>query len=249
MVFSANPLALSVPEPAFEAWLRDTGYLEVLDSQPVPPPSADRRSKPTTAATIAPAIGGTTNFFSSALSCFRTLVSITTLNPFAKLVPDDFTAPTPSWTSAFIGPAYSYSWPPDPAQARMRVQENVRRYVRNYAALAIVFFACSLYQMPISLLGLVLCLGLWELLRFCCDKLELELLYPGLRQVLIRITQIAAAVVLYLCNMQMVLICAISVSYLVMILHASLRKLTPTKQSNRQRQSLTRTTRLSSHVF
>lgn len=44
--------------------------------------------------------------------------------------------------------------------------------------------------MPISLLGLVLCLGLWELLRFCCDKLELELLYPGLRQVLIRITQI-----------------------------------------------------------
>ncbi|KAH7684121.1 hypothetical protein IHE45_05G225600 [Dioscorea alata] len=232
MVFSANPLALSVPEPAFEAWLRDTGYLEVLDSQPVPPPSADRRSKPTTAATIAPAIGGTTNFFSSALSCFRTLVSIATLNPFAKLVPDDFTAPTPSWTSAFIGPAYSYSWPPDPAQARMRVQENVRRY-----------------QMPISLLGLVLCLGLWELLRFCCDKLELELRYPGLRQVLIRITQIAAAVVLYLCNMQMVLICAISVSYLVMILHASLRKLTPTKLSNRQRQSLTRTTRLPSHVF
>ncbi|MFS8005606.1 hypothetical protein Hanom_Chr13g01239311 [Helianthus anomalus] len=33
MAFSANPLALSVPNPTFESWLRDSGYLEVLDQR------------------------------------------------------------------------------------------------------------------------------------------------------------------------------------------------------------------------
>ncbi|RVW79331.1 hypothetical protein CK203_040860 [Vitis vinifera] len=31
MAFSSNPLSLSVPDAAFETWLRDTGYLEVVD--------------------------------------------------------------------------------------------------------------------------------------------------------------------------------------------------------------------------
>ncbi|KAJ0988226.1 hypothetical protein J5N97_006582 [Dioscorea zingiberensis] len=240
MSFSANPFALSVPDSAFEDWLQDTGYLSILDSPAVPPPSSARQSKQITAPTIA----GTTTIFASALCFFRTLVSILTLNPLAKLAADDFSAPTPSWTNAFIGPAYSYSWPLDPAQARLRVLENVRRYARNYSALAIVFFACSLYQMPISLLGLILGLGFWELLRFCCDSLELERRHPQMKQVLIRFTQIATAIVLYLCNIQMSLICAISISYLVLILHASFRKLTPSKQSNHQKRSLIKTLRL-----
>ncbi|KAJ9537663.1 hypothetical protein OSB04_030396, partial [Centaurea solstitialis] len=33
MAFAANPLALSVPDPIFESWLRDSGYLEVLDQR------------------------------------------------------------------------------------------------------------------------------------------------------------------------------------------------------------------------
>ncbi|CDP00643.1 unnamed protein product [Coffea canephora] len=33
MVFSSNPLALSVPDLAFESWLRDKGYLEILDQR------------------------------------------------------------------------------------------------------------------------------------------------------------------------------------------------------------------------
>ncbi|XP_038987291.1 PRA1 family protein H isoform X3 [Phoenix dactylifera] len=230
MAFAANPLSLSVPEAAFETWLRDTGYLEILDERTTAPSSSSsssdllrsRINAPATATATATAASWTSTFF-------RTLFSLLTLNPFAKLTPDDFSGGTPSWTVEFIGGAESYSWPAGPSQARMRVQENVRRYARNYAFLSLLFFACSLYRMPISLLGLLASLGLWEMVRFCSDKWELEQRYPGLRHAFVRIAQFA--VVLYLCNLQLAVIWALSVSYAVMIMHASLRKLTPFKQS------------------
>ncbi|XP_038987289.1 PRA1 family protein H isoform X1 [Phoenix dactylifera] len=263
MAFAANPLSLSVPEAAFETWLRDTGYLEILDERTTAPSSSSsssdllrsRINAPATATATATAASWTSTFF-------RTLFSLLTLNPFAKLTPDDFSGGTPSWTVEFIGGAESYSWPAGPSQARMRVQENVRRYARNYAFLSLLFFACSLlfpsslflkfrsiccflyqllglcnrflfdrYRMPISLLGLLASLGLWEMVRFCSDKWELEQRYPGLRHAFVRIAQFATAVVLYLCNLQLAVIWALSVSYAVMIMHASLRKLTPFKQS------------------
>ncbi|XP_020270868.1 PRA1 family protein H [Asparagus officinalis] len=230
MVFSANPLSLSVPDPAFESWLRDTGYLELLDSHSSSsssstdtcPPSASKTPNPNPTLSKTP---------KSLFSLLKTLVSLLTLNPFAKLTPDDFAGSTPSWTLAFIGSLDSYSWPNGPSQARMRVQENVRRYARNYAFLSLIFLACSLYQMPVPLLGVVLSLMMWEGVRFCSERWEMEEKCPGLRMVLVRIVQCATAVVLYLCNLQIAFFCAISVSYTVMILHASLRKLAPPKQS------------------
>ncbi|ONK78986.1 uncharacterized protein A4U43_C01F1700 [Asparagus officinalis] len=124
MVFSANPLSLSVPDPAFESWLRDTGYLELLDSHSSSsssstdtcPPSASKTPNPNPTLSKTP---------KSLFSLLKTLVSLLTLNPFAKLTPDDFAGSTPSWTLAFIGSLDSYSWPNGPSQARMRVQENV----------------------------------------------------------------------------------------------------------------------------
>ncbi|XP_073100422.1 PRA1 family protein H isoform X2 [Elaeis guineensis] len=195
MAFFSNPLSLSVPEPAFETWLRDTGYLEILDERtaaasldPSPSSSSDllrsRITAPGGAATTA-----TSTAASWTSTFFRTLFSLLTLNAFAKLTPDDFSGRTPSWTLEFIGGAESYSWPAGPSQARMRVQENVRRYARNYAFLSLLFFACSLYRMPISLLGSLASLGLWELVRFCSDRWELETRYPSLRQGLVRIAQ------------------------------------------------------------
>nr|CAD1839464.1 unnamed protein product [Ananas comosus var. bracteatus] len=86
--------------------------------------------------------------------------------------------------------------------------------------------------MPISLLGLMSSLVIWELVRFCNEKWDLEQRFPGLRQVLVRFAQFATAVILYVCNLQLTLISAIGVSYAVMILHASLRKLTPSNQPN-----------------
>lgn len=130
MAFSANPLALSVPEAAFESWLRDTGYLELLD-QRTSRPSSDSRS--------------TTHKGGGFFSNIGTLISLVTLNPFSKLTAHDFSGETPSWTTSFIASFNSYTFPSSSHQARLRVHENVRRYARNYASLFVLFFACSLY--------------------------------------------------------------------------------------------------------
>lgn len=150
MVFSANPLALSVPDPAFESWLRDTGYLEVLDQRT----SDLHRLSSSTSATATDSAATTTTIstdtinngiFLSLFSNIGTLLSLLTLNPFSKLTTDDFSGETPSWTTGFIGLCDSYTFPSSPAQARLRVHENVKRYARNYASLFVLFFACSLY--------------------------------------------------------------------------------------------------------
>ncbi|CAA3024166.1 PRA1 family H [Olea europaea subsp. europaea] len=237
MVFTANPLALSVPEPAFESWLRDSGYLEILDERT----SDLHRLSAATATTAKPhnsAAGSTfssincSGFLLSLFSRFWTLFSLLTFNPFSKLVADDFSGDTPSWTLAFFGSSNSYSFPASPSQARLRVQENVKRFARNYALLFIVFLACSLYQLPLALIGLISCLALWDIFKFCADRWELYR-RPYLRQTLLHIAQCATAVILFFSNVQLALLCAVGVSYAVFILHASFRKLTPAKQSQR----------------
>lgn len=46
------------------------------------------------------------------------------------------------------------------------------------------------YKMPVALLGLLVCLFLWELVRFCSDRWHLGERRPGLRQVLIYAAQL-----------------------------------------------------------
>ncbi|GAU29673.1 hypothetical protein TSUD_53250, partial [Trifolium subterraneum] len=223
MVFSSNPLALSVPEPAFESWLRDTGYLEIIDQRTS---DAADATAATTAINSSPLVPAT-----SLSSKLLTLLSFITLNPFAKLTADDFNSDTPSWSRSFIGSYSSYSFPSSPSQTRFRVHENVKRYARNYAYLFIVFFASALYKMPIALVGLISCLALWDFFKFCSDRWGLDQ-YPVVRQCLLRVAQCATAVILIFSNVQMALFCAIGVSYAGVILHAAFRKLTPAKQSS-----------------
>ncbi|CAL5049889.1 unnamed protein product [Urochloa decumbens] len=221
--FKPNPLSLSVPDPALDRWLRDSGYLDLLDST-----ASSASLPPSTAAAAAasPTAGPSSGVAADVLSFARTLASLLALNPFARLSAADLAAPTPSWSLAFVGPpgAVSYSWPPTPTQARLRVQENVRRYARNYAALAILVFACCLYRMPMALLGMLASLAVWEGVRYCRDHWDLA---PGIAQALLHCAQIATAILLYICNLQFALVYAIGLSYVVMMLHASLRKLTP----------------------
>ena len=147
MSFSSNPLSLSVPDAAFDSWLRDSGYLEILDQRTsdlhrhssATAATAPTRPTPTAVAPLA------TGFFISFFSRIGTLLSVFTLNPFAKLSAADFAGPTPSWTSGFVGFFESYSFPSSPAQARLRVHENAKRYARNYASLFVLFFVCTLY--------------------------------------------------------------------------------------------------------
>ncbi|KAK3028401.1 hypothetical protein RJ639_039611 [Escallonia herrerae] len=150
MAFAANPLALSVPEPAFESWLRDSGYLDILDQKTSDLHRISTTTTATTSTTTNPSAAGVTTtagFFLPYLSCIGTLLSLFTFNPFSKLTADDFNGDTPSWTTGFVGSFGSYSLPSSPSLALLRVHENVKRYARNCASLFILFFACSLYAL------------------------------------------------------------------------------------------------------
>ncbi|XP_010537034.1 PREDICTED: PRA1 family protein H [Tarenaya hassleriana] len=226
MAFSANPFSLSVPDPAFESWLRDSGYLELFDH---------RTSAAAATSASDDAVSTITGGFSaSLLSRFATLFSLLAINPFSKLAPDDFAGDTPLWTTGFLGSVDSYSFPSSSQQARMRIHENIKRFARNYAMLLIVFFACALYQMPVALAGLLASLALWELFKFCSDKWEFDR-YPAIRQFLIRVAQCATVVLLTLLNVQMALFYGFAISYGVMILHAAFRKLSPSMKPSGQR--------------
>ncbi|KAL3652577.1 hypothetical protein CASFOL_002258 [Castilleja foliolosa] len=236
MLFDPNPLSLSVTVPAFESWLRNSGYLEVLDqrttdlhrlSSSIPKPSNSVAAASVSAATSISPDG--VFFVTQLLSRIWTLLSLFTVNPFSKLAAADFSGETPSWTTAFFGSSESYSFPSYPSQARLRVHENLKRFALNYASLFVIFFACSLYQLPIALLGLISCLALWDVFVFGSDRWGLDR-YPAIRQILICITQCVTAIVLYIAEVQFAVFYAFGVSYAVMILHASFRKLTPTKQ-------------------
>ncbi|GJN03387.1 hypothetical protein PR202_ga20825 [Eleusine coracana subsp. coracana] len=230
--FKPNPLSLSVPDPALDRWLRDSGYLDLLDSTTTASASAPAASRSTTASSAAAATTGpasasasaTTGVAADVLAFARTLASLLALNPFARLSAADLAGPTPSWSLAFLGPpgAASYSWPPTPTQARLRVQENVRRYARNYAALSILVFACCLYvlcdiplplismlqaaslmmsvlgvdryRMPMALLGMLASVGVWEGVRYCRDQWELTTRAPSIAQALLHCAQIGVQV-------------------------------------------------------
>ncbi|XP_042028381.1 PRA1 family protein H-like, partial [Salvia splendens] len=235
-MFDPNPLSLSVPESEFESWLRDSGYLEIVDQRATDLHRISTAAKPSdSAAESATAKISSSGAFivSRFLSRVWTLLSLLTFNPFSKLAATDFSGDTPPWTVAFFGSSESYSFPSSRSQARLRVHENVKRYARNYTTLFFLFFACSLYQLPLALFGLLSCLALWDAFRFSGDRWRLDG-YPLLREALIRTAQCLAAVILFISNVQFAVFCATGVSFAVMILHASFRKLTPAKQPDQR---------------
>ncbi|XWS52095.1 hypothetical protein CRYUN_Cryun11dG0037800 [Craigia yunnanensis] len=98
MVFSSNPLSLSVPDPTFESWLRDSGYLDVIDDhQTAAAAAAATCTSTTTDSTITiPITDFLFGFLVSLFSHLWTLLSLFTLNPFSKLTTNDFSGETPS---------------------------------------------------------------------------------------------------------------------------------------------------------
>lgn len=88
------------------------------------------------------------------------------------------------------------------------------------------------YRMPMALLGMLASLVVWESVRYCRERWGLATRAPGVGQALLHCAQIATAILLYVCNLQFTLVYAIGLSYTVMMLHASLRKLTPSSLSD-----------------
>ncbi|KAK6134558.1 hypothetical protein DH2020_031728 [Rehmannia glutinosa] len=214
MVFAPNPLSLSVPEPAFETWLRDSGYLEILDQRTT---DLHRLSTTTKPSEVAAGSGSAT----------------TSISPDGVFLSHN-SSPASGLSYRSSASTLSRSSPPMTSpgthQARLRVHENVKRFARNYASLFVLFFACSLYQLPVALIGLISCLALWDVFKISGDRWGLDR-YPMIRQTLIRIAQCVTAVILFISNVQLAVFCAFGVSYAAMILHASFRKLTPAKQT------------------
>ncbi|KAM2036164.1 hypothetical protein TB2_038896 [Malus domestica] len=108
MVFTYNPLSLSVPDPFFESWLHDNGYPEIIDQH-------TSTAITTSSATTVDTDSITNGFFISLFSRIFTILSLFTINPFSKLTNDDFAAHTPPWTTTFIGSSESYFFPVYPS--------------------------------------------------------------------------------------------------------------------------------------
>jgi len=65
--------------------------------------------------------------------------------------------------------------------------------------------------MPFALVGLISCLALWDVFKFCADKWGLDH-HPVVRQCLVRIAQCVTAVILIYSNVQMAMFCALGIS-------------------------------------
>lgn len=124
MAFQVNPLTLCLPQRTFEAWLRESGHLEVLDKN-----ALDQSL-----------LGG--NDGSSVL------MKALKINPFRSLTVEDFTKSPVAWTGEFfdcgLGPRETYSLPRSVMQAKLRMEENVKRYTGNYMVLSLIILLCFL---------------------------------------------------------------------------------------------------------
>ncbi len=124
MAFERNPLSLSLPQAAFEKWLRDSGYLEILDRCVL-----DHAR-----------IAG-----QGSLAALSKVIKI---NPFVNLTVEDLLQKPVSWTGEFfdcgLGPWETFSWPRTITQVKLRMEENVKRYTGNYLILVLIIFLCFL---------------------------------------------------------------------------------------------------------
>ncbi|MCO5570451.1 hypothetical protein L7F22_024173 [Adiantum nelumboides] len=153
MAFVANPLSLSIPPATFEAWLRDGGHLEVLDKVAIDPPRSS------------------SNAFISSVLGFA-------VNPFGNVTVEDLCRPPLPWTGEFWdcghGLVESYGLPLSSGQWKLRMGENVKKYMGNYIRLFVLVLACFLYKLPLALCGLLSVLMLWEGIRLLLNHFNLD---------------------------------------------------------------------------
>lgn len=222
MAFSANPLSLSLPQGAFETWLRESGYLEIIDDCVIDD--------------SVETAGGSNK-----------LSSLLTINPFAKLTTEDLSRDAVAWTGEFfdsgLGPAHTYSLPSSITQMKLRMEENLKRYTRNYIYLSLLILACFLYKMPVALLSLISILAFWDMLRICSNRWGLEN-YPALHRMLVFIAKLVTAAIMFYCKVALALCWAGIFSFIVLIAHSSFRKITnprkPLHKEKRHKLELTR---------
>ena len=122
MAFVANPLSLSIPPASFEAWLRENGHLEHLDKCAV----VDQHRP-------------------SHRGIIPSILSFA-VNPFGSLTVEDLNRRPAAWTGEFWdcghGFRESYGLPISGTQLKLRMGENLKRYMGNYLRLSVLILAC-----------------------------------------------------------------------------------------------------------
>ncbi|KAG0560134.1 hypothetical protein M758_10G151400 [Ceratodon purpureus] len=209
MAFKENPLSLSVSQTAFEEWLRENGHLETLDRTEL-----DHHLR------------------LPSHSSFREFSKAVKSNAFMNLTVDDLLKKPVSWTGEFFdcgfGPGETYSWPRSISQAKMRMDENIRRYTGNYVVLVAIVFLILLYQMPMALVGIISVILVWDTLRRAGDEWGLE--RNGYRyRALAFVGNSVTVVLMVYCKIALALFWAGIGSLLVVTAHSCLRRITSTK--------------------
>lgn len=209
MAFKENPLSLSLSQTAFEEWLRENGHLETLDRT-----------------------GLDHHLRLPSHSSFREFSKVLKSNAFMNLTVDDLMKKPVSWTGEFFdcgfGPGETYSWPRSISQAKLRMDENIRRYTGNYVVLVAIVFLILLYQMPMALLGIISVILVWDTLRRAGDEWGLE--RNGYRyRALACVGNTVTVVLMVYCKIALALFWAGIASLLVVTAHSCLRRITPAK--------------------
>ncbi|KAH7431811.1 hypothetical protein KP509_08G067700 [Ceratopteris richardii] len=215
MAFVANPLSLSIPPANFEAWLRDAGHLEALDKVAIDPPRASR-------------------------SAFLSSIIGLVVNPFGNVTVEDLCRPPLRWTGEFWdcgnGLSESYGFPLSSAQWKLRMGDNVKKYMGNYIRLFGVILACFLYKLPYTLCGIILVVLMWEGIRMLLNHFKLGR-DSLIHQVLVLLAKIVSALTMIYCKVAFAVCWAGIAGFVVMVIHSSLRKITTTSRGHNSRLS------------
>ncbi|XP_022733490.1 PRA1 family protein H-like isoform X2 [Durio zibethinus] len=220
MVFSSNPLLLSVPDPTFESWLRDSGYLDIIDDHQTTAAAATTSTSVTTDSTITIPITG---FLFGFWSLYFLIYGLCSLS--SRLTHSPSSPPLISPAKLRSGlKGFSGIWGPIRFQLpflrrgsgfmrMLSVMPGIMPHLLSFSLLVL----CKLFfcLFPEKVVGKERTLD-----RFFSDKWGLDR-FPVTQLVLIRIAQCATAIILIWLNVQMALCCALGVSYIIMILHTA----------------------------
>ncbi|KAL3686767.1 hypothetical protein R1sor_013076 [Riccia sorocarpa] len=192
----------------FEAWLRESGHLEILDKCNLDQGRPQRR-----------------NSLSNSVKALR-------INPFKSLTVEDCCKGPVSWTGEFLdcglGPKETYSLPRSLTQAKLRMEENIKRYTGNYLVLAMVVVLCYLYKIPVALLGIMSILALWDTVRVYLNTRGLTQTSLRFRALQI-LGNLGTVFIMIYCKVAVALAWACLTSLIVVVGHSMLRRITVTK--------------------
>lgn len=251
-MFAENPLSLSISEPAFQAWLVDSPHenrsqYQSRSRNPDGHTLSHARSAPSSGSwqQYVPFLDTTLNFVKDVLQTLQSLPF-----PEPRISQQDLLKPPVPWTAGFWdcgdGPSTTFALPASWEEGVTRVRKNVQLYIGNYLRLAGCVLLCMLYLRPLSMIGLLLIALITHFSMGLALGDEVALLgyhlSPGsfLLRSLRVCMQIGVFVIMFYCRVFPALLWTTSVSFAVVLTHATLRLPAREGENKRTRKRLKR---------